>query len=133
MKPITESDMLQFVGLKSLEPMEQELVQRVSTENFEKIKRMLHNITKIKVHIKSYEKERPLKNQKVFGAHRAKHSGKRKKYSLHIQARAPGGPLDVDKAQGFDLARVIHKGFADLKGLIEHRMHLEGLKGIRKK
>ncbi len=33
--------------------MEQELVQRVSTENFEKIKRMLHNITKVKVQIKS--------------------------------------------------------------------------------
>ncbi len=114
MKPITESDMLQFVGLKTLKPMEQELVQRVSTENFEKIKRMLHNITKVKVQIKTYEKD-----------------GKRKKYSIHLQARAPGGPLDVDKAQGFDLARTIHKGFADLKGLIEHRIHLEGLKGTR--
>ncbi|MBN1644892.1 hypothetical protein JW851_02540 [Candidatus Woesearchaeota archaeon] len=115
MKPITDSDILQFVGLKTLEPMEQELVQRISTENFEKIRRMLKNITKVKVQIKTYEKQ-----------------GKRKKYSIHLQARAPGGPLDVDRAQDFDLARAIHKGFADLKGLIEHRMHLEGLKGMKK-
>lgn len=116
MKPITESDMLQFVGMKDLEPMEQELVQRISTENFEKIKRMMKNITKVKVQIKTHKRD-----------------GKRKKYSIHLQARAPGGPLDVDRAQDFDLARAIHKGFQDLKQRIEHRMHLEGLKGLRKK
>ncbi len=116
MKPITESDMLQFVGMKDLEPMEQELVQRISTENFEKIKRMMKNITKVKVQIKTHKRD-----------------GKRKKYSIHLQARAPGGPLDVDRAQDFDLARAIHKGFSDLKGRIEHRMHLEGMKGLRKK
>lgn len=116
MKPIPNTDLLQFAGLKELEPMEQELVQRISTENFEKIKRMLHNITQIKVQIKTYE-----------------HGGKKKKYSIHLQARAPGGPLDVDKAQDYDLARAIHKGFADLKGLIEHRRHLEGMKGTKRK
>lgn len=115
MKPITESDMIQFVGLKDLEPMEQELVQRISTENFEKIKRMLSNITKLKIQIKTHKKQ-----------------GKRKKYSIHLQARVPGGPLDVDKSQDYDLARAIHKGFADIKGMIEHRIHLEGIKGTKK-
>lgn len=114
MKPITETDLLQFVGLNELEPMEQELVQRVSTENFEKIKRMLKNITKVKVQIKVYDKE-----------------GKRKKYSIHIQASSATNELDVDKAQDYDLARAIHKGFEDLKNLIEHRMHLEGMKGTK--
>jgi len=116
MKPITDTDMIQFVGLKKLEPMEQELVQRISTENFKKIKRTLKNKVKLRIHIKTYE-----------------HEGKQKKYSIHIQTAAPAGILNIDREDGFDLARVMHKAFENMRQIIEHTYHLEGEKGRGKK
>ena len=108
--------MIQFIGIKQLEPMEQETVQRLATEYFEKIKRTLKNKVKLKIHIKKYEQE-----------------GKQKKYSIHMQAAAPAGVLNVDREDGFDLARVMHKAFENMRQVIEHTYHLEGEKGRGKK
>ncbi|MBD3361671.1 hypothetical protein GF358_02660 [Candidatus Woesearchaeota archaeon] len=115
MKPITDTDMIQFVGIKKLDPMDQELINRISTENFEKIKRKLKNIVKLRVHIKTYE-----------------HEGKQKKYSIHLQAAAPAGILNVDKEAGFDLARTLNKAFENMRQVIEHTYHQEGEQGTER-
>ena len=53
-----EEEIIQFIGVKDLEPMEQEEVQRLTTESYPKIKRALKNITSLKVHVKTYKKGR---------------------------------------------------------------------------
>ena len=47
----------QFVGLRDLSPEDQEIVQRLSTEYYEKIRRDLPTVLGLTVHIKCYEKE----------------------------------------------------------------------------
>ena len=45
------TEVIQFVGVRELEPAEQDTVQSLSTEYFEKIKREMHNITNVVVHV----------------------------------------------------------------------------------
>ena len=113
-KPIIGQDIIQYTGLKELEPVQQEIVQIITTENFEKIKRMLKNWIQLRVLIKEYKTEgKP---------------DKQKKYSVHLQANSATDTIDVDNAQDYDLARAMHKAFDDLKERIEHKIHLEGSK-----
>ena len=113
-KPIPDQDLIQFTGLKELEQMDQNTVQKITTENFEKIKRMLQNITQLRVLIKEYKTEgKP---------------DKKKKYAVHLQVSSATETMDVDKTQEYDLAKAMHKAFTGLKDLIEHRIHKEGSK-----
>ncbi|MBW2969460.1 hypothetical protein KY315_01055 [Candidatus Woesearchaeota archaeon] len=101
-----EQEIIQFVGVKDLEPMEQETVQRLTTENYEKIKRALKNITSLKVHVKMYKKE-----------------GEQKKFSMHVQAIYPGGTIESNKSHDFELPKALHQAFADVLVQIEHKFH----------
>lgn len=105
-KEIPENEVIQFIGVKDLEPMEQEAVQRLTTENYQKIKRDLKNITSMKVHVKVYKKE-----------------GEQKKFALHVQAIFPGGTVESNKANDFELARAIHKAFNDIRERVHHKFH----------
>jgi len=99
-------ELIQFVGVNELDPEEQAVVSRLSTEQFEKIRRMVTNIENMTVHIKSYDKE-----------------GK-KKFSLHIRVKAPtSAVIESCKSHDFDLARALHKAFDDIRTQIEHRFH----------
>ena len=106
MKEITDNEVIQFVGIRDLDPMEQEVVHRLTTEYYSRIKRQLKNITDLVVHIKCMKKE-----------------GDRKKFSMHIRAIAPTGMVEADKASDFDLSRALHKGFEDVMQLIKHKFH----------
>ena len=68
-----------------------------------KIKRKLHNITSLKVHLKTHKKE-----------------GARHKYSIHIQAIAPTIHFESSNATDYDLASACHKAFKDLEFQIPH-------------
>jgi len=103
-----EEEIIQFIGVKDLEPMEQEEVQRLTTESYPKIKRALKNITSLKVHVKTYKKE-----------------GEQKKFSLHVQAIYPGGTVESNKVHDFELARAIHKAFNDITEQIHHKLHTD--------
>ncbi|MBW3005129.1 hypothetical protein KY310_04825 [Candidatus Woesearchaeota archaeon] len=103
-----EQEIIQFIGVSDLEPMEQEAVQRLTTESYGKIKRDLKNITSLKVHVKTYKKE-----------------GEQKKFSLHVQAVYPGGTISSNKAHDFELPRAIHKAFNDIKEQIHHKLHTD--------
>ena len=107
-KKIIDNEIIQFVGLKDLEPMEQETVQRLTTEYYEKIKRDFNNITDLVVHIKTHGK-----------------GGERKKFSIHIRAIAPTVMIETDKSHDFDLARAVHKAFEDVRTQIHHKLHTD--------
>lgn len=113
-KPIPDQDIIQYTGLKELAEKDQATVQKIATENFEKVKRMFNNILQLKILIKEYKTE---------GS-----KSKQKKYSVHLQANSSTSTMDVDKAQDYDIARAMHKAFADLRELIEHHLHKEGSK-----
>lgn len=100
-------EMIQFVGVNELAPEEQELVSRLSTENYEKFTRLVKNIEQMVVHIKTYENE-----------------GQKKKFALHIRIKVPTMAIfESCKSHDFDLARALHKSFDDIKTQIEHKFH----------
>ena len=99
-------EVIRFVGVSSLPAEEQATIQTLTTENYEKIKRDLHNITNMTVHIKCYEKE-----------------GGRKKYSMHVRVTAPTCVFESCKADDWELPRALHKAFNDIRSQIRHRMH----------
>ncbi len=101
-------EVIQFVGVSELSAEEQSIVNTITTEYFAKIKRKLHNITNMIVHIKCYEKE-----------------GGRKKYSMHIKVSAPTHMFDSSDADDWELPRALHKAFEDIEHQIQHRMHTD--------
>jgi len=105
-KKYPENEIIQFVGVHDLEPMEQETVQTLATENYQKIKRQLKNLTDMKVHVKTYKKE-----------------GDKKKYSIHILIAYPGKVIESCRAHDFELPRALHKAFNDVKEQINHTFH----------
>ncbi|MBD3303594.1 hypothetical protein GF343_00450 [Candidatus Woesearchaeota archaeon] len=105
-KKYPENEIIQFVGVHDLEPMEQETVQKLTTENYQKIKRDLKAATSMRVHIKTYKKE-----------------GDKKKYSIHILIAYPGKVIESCRAHDFELPRALHKAFNDIKEQINHTFH----------
>lgn len=105
-KEIIANEIIQFVGVRDLEPMEQETVQRLTTENYQKIKRQLQNLTDMRVHVKTYKKE-----------------GDQKKYSIHILIAYPGKVIESCKSHDYELPRALHKAFNDIKEQINHAFH----------
>ncbi|MEM4263758.1 MAG: hypothetical protein QW666_02580 [Candidatus Woesearchaeota archaeon] len=105
-------EIVQFVGVSELEPMEQQTVQLLSTENYEKIKRAMKNITNLVIHVKKYEK-----------------GGERKKYSIHVRAICPTAAIESCNADDFELPRALHKAFTDIKEQIKHKFHSDTTRG----
>ena len=102
-------EVINFIGMRSLEPEEQYLVSKLSTDNYQKFKRVIKNVTNMTVHVKCYEK-----------------TGGKKKYSLHVRVSAPMKKVvESCKAHDFDLARALHKAFADIKTQLKRRFYSE--------
>ena len=102
-------EILQFVGLKSLTPEEQNIVNRLSTPYFEKIKRAARNLTNIKVHVKCYNKE-----------------GSKKKFSVHIHVKLPTRAIiESCKSHDFELQRCIHKAFQDVQVQLKKKLRTD--------
>ena len=101
------AEIIQFIGLNELEGPEQDRVNALATEHYEKIKRLLNNATSLVIHIKPYNK-----------------SGHSSKYSIHVRALAPTKTFEADKTD-WDLARAMHKVFKALEKEIEHEFHSE--------
>ena len=101
-------EIIQFIGLKDLEPVDQEMLRKIIFEQYPKIKRKLHNMTSLVVHIKSYGK-----------------GGARAKYSFHMRALAPTHLFESSNASAWDLATCVHKSFDDLDHQIEHAFKQE--------
>ena len=99
---------IQFVGLNDLTIEEQEIVQKLSTEYYAKIKREMASTTGAIVHIKHYEKE-----------------GGRRKYTLHVRVNVPTKIIESTEADDWDLARAVHIAFEEILQQIRHTFHTD--------
>ncbi|MBU0536659.1 MAG: hypothetical protein KKE20_06855 [Nanoarchaeota archaeon] len=88
---------IQFKGVSELSKEEKEIVNKLSTEYYAKIKRKLHNDTSLQLHIKAHSK-----------------GGERKKYSAHLRVIAPTKTLE-SKEDDWDLARTLHKVYKNME------------------
>ena len=98
-------EQIQFIGLNELEKVDQDMVQTLATEYYEKIKRSLHNETSLVIHIKPAAKE-----------------GHRHRYEVSVRVAAPTRTFE-SSAEDWDLAAVIHKTLKELLSQIEHAFH----------
>jgi ribosome-associated translation inhibitor RaiA len=93
-------EIIQFKGVSDLSEEEKGVVNTLSTEYYQKIKRELKNITSIELHVKTYKKE-----------------GGRKKYSIHLKVIAPTRILESEE-DDWDLARTLHRVYKNMENQI---------------
>jgi hypothetical protein len=96
---------VEIVSGKMLTDEEKNLVNHLAKEYSLKIKRIVKNQVLLKIHFKEYNKE-----------------GKRKKYSLHVEAVFAGRVLNSN-SWDYDLARAIHKSMKKIESGAEHTFH----------
>ena len=101
-KNVIPEEHIQYIGLNELDPVEQEMVKKLVDEYSYKVKRLLHNITSIVLHIKCHSK-----------------GGKRERIEISLRAIAPTRIFEVGKTEDWDLARAVHKAFKDLISEVE--------------
>lgn len=109
-----KSEGIQYIGAKGLTPAERSTLDKLSTENHNKIRRMLKNMTSLVVHIKLYETAG--KGRQEAG------SKKRRKYGVHVRALAPTRMFASTRAHDWDLAKALHKSFNELHNRISKSM-----------
>jgi len=97
-------EQIQYVGAHNLDAEKKKVLDKLSTEYHQKIKRSLKNITSLIIHVKVYKKE-----------------GKSVKFAVHAKAVAPTAIIVSTKASDWDFARTLHKAFKDLENQIEKR------------
>lgn len=97
---------IEIKGVELLDDKEKETANQLLNEYYPKIKIKLKNILSLKAHIKEYHKE-----------------GKRKKYSIHVEAIAPAKIFEAS-AFDWDFARTLHKAMNKIMNEIEHRLHI---------
>lgn len=107
-EPNPAPEVIQFVGVSELSADEQSTISALSTEYFNKIKRELHNITNLTVHVKCYQKE-----------------GSRKKYSMHVKVSAPTQIFDSSKNDDWELPKALHMAFTSILHQIQHKLHTD--------
>ncbi len=107
---------IQYIGLDEINEAERAVLDKLSSEYYDKIQRELKNITSITVHIKVHSK-----------------GGERKKYSVHIKAIAPTRIHESDIASDWDFARTIHKSFKNLEREITHKQKSDKHANLRHK
>ena len=94
--------LLEFTGLRDLEPLEQTIVKGIAQEYFPILQRNVHNDIDVLVHVKPYTK-----------------GGKREKYSIHLKVVYAGNVFNIDKVHDWDLPRAVHESFVAMLNLIK--------------
>jgi hypothetical protein len=102
---IMEEEIIQFIGVNELDEAEQAVVNKLSTEYYDKIKRSLKNLTSIVLHIKTHNTE-----------------GSQKRFEVKLRVMAPTHTFEAEKASDWDLARTLHKAFKNIEHEIEHKL-----------
>lgn len=104
-------EVIQYVGVTALAPEEQDVIQSLTQEYHEKIKRELHNLTDLVVHAQA------------AGVVAGKE--KRKRYSLHIRAMCPGHTFESSKSDDYELPRAVHRSFEEILAQIMHTLRTD--------
>lgn len=99
---------IQIIGIKDLDEMEIEAVNRLANRYYGKIQREIKNLTSLAIRIKSYDKE-----------------GREKKYSIHVKVIAPTRIFVSTKAFDWDLDKALHKSFRDVIRQLHHSLHTD--------
>ena len=96
---------IEIINIENLNGKERKIATKLSNEYYSKIQRLIKTPLSLRIHIKEYEKE-----------------GKRKKYSINIEAVGSGKEFD-SSSWDWDFARAIHKAMIKIENEIEHRFH----------
>lgn len=104
-------EVIQFVGVSALTPDEQDVIQSLAQEYYEKIRRELHNLTDLVVHTQA--------SGGVEG------KDKRKRYSLHVRAMCPGQHFESSKSDDYELPRAVHRSFEEILAQITHKLRTD--------
>ena len=96
---------VEIKNIEILNEKEKELTEKILNDYLKKIKRLVKDSPKIKVHIKEYNKE-----------------GKQKKFSINVDLHFSGRRLKSDAAN-WDLSRTLHKAMVKIQNEIEHIFH----------
>lgn len=109
-----EYDFVQFIGLNTLQPLQQQEVKDITAAAFEKLKRDINTLHTMIVHIKEYQQD-----------------GNRQKYSLHVRLNSTARVFESCKAHDWDLRRAVHKAMNDVKQQISRRFKTEGKRSYK--
>jgi ribosome-associated translation inhibitor RaiA len=93
-------------NIEILTPEEKELAEKILGEYHKKIKRLIKDSPKLKVHIKEYKTD-----------------GKGKKFSLNTELSFSGKKLKSESVD-WDLTRALHKAMIKLQTELEHKLHV---------
>jgi preprotein translocase subunit SecA len=102
-----EKEMIQFIGLNDFTGEEQAVIQQLSTEHYQNIKRELHNVQGMHVHAKVQDK------------------GGKRHYSFHVRLIVPTKTIEACNDSDWDLPRALHKAFNDVKQQVIHTFHTD--------
>lgn len=99
---------IQVIGIKDLDDIEIDAVNRLADRYYPKIQREFKNITSLVIHIKCHKK-----------------GGKQIKYSIHVKAVAPTRMFVSTKAIDWDINKALHKAFTDIINTVHHALHTD--------
>ena len=99
------SGILEFTGLRDLEPLEQTIIKGIAQEYYPKVEREEHNIIDLIIHVKPYHK-----------------LGHKSKYSIHLKCIYATKTLNVDNVADWDLPKGVHEAFVALLNLLRHEL-----------
>lgn len=103
--------LMEFTGLKELEPLEQTIVKGIAQDYFPILQQRVHNDIDLLVHVKSYNK-----------------AGNRSKYSIHLKLIYAGDVIDVNKVHDWDLPKGVHEAFVALLNIAKKKFKLDANK-----
>ena len=95
-------NIIKFVGLKNLTNIQQKEVKDILNYQYEKIHRLIRNITNLIITIKVYDKQ-----------------GKANKFSVHIRLESPTQQF-TSNASDWDLNKTLHKAIGKVINEIQH-------------
>lgn len=114
--PRIAKDIVRYAGIEVLSSEEKRILDKLSAEYFEKLKRSIKNIAEVIIHVKAYKEE-----------------GKRKKFSIDVRVNSPMlKTLTSTRSHDWDFSRAIHKAFHDIESQLATRMHLQSGRGWKK-
>ncbi len=114
--PRIAGDIVRYSGTDVLTSEEKRILDKLSAEYFEKMKRSIKNIAEVIIHIKAYEEE-----------------GRRKKFSIDLRVNSPIlKTLISTRSHDWDFSRAVHKAFHDIESQLSTRLHLQSGRGYKK-
>ena len=106
--PDSTTEMIQYIGFKELGEDERDAVEEIATKYHDKVKRLIHNVANLTLHVKTHGD--------VKGA------DKQRKYTVHLKLIAPTHMFESEDAS-FDLRKVTHLVFEHMLNQLEHKFH----------